>query len=185
VTIHFTWKQDWPAVSKLLPVIEKELAPFHARPHWGKLFTLSPQAVQSFYEKLPEFVALSLKHDPQGKFRNEFLNTNVFPRGFVICPNAPVNATRKSFQRRLQRYAVQNGFRRGPFLFRVVVQVQPGPPPNPVNTRPDSIHRPVTTQGMELCILVLEKSGEKLVTHLIVSHVNAKISGPESLPSTP
>jgi xylitol oxidase len=27
VTIHFTWKQDWPAVSKLLPVIEKELAP--------------------------------------------------------------------------------------------------------------------------------------------------------------
>jgi xylitol oxidase len=39
VTIHFTWKQDWPAVSKLLPVIEKELAPFQARPHWGKLFT--------------------------------------------------------------------------------------------------------------------------------------------------
>ena len=31
VTIHFTWKQDWPAVRKLLPVIEK-LAP--ARPHW-------------------------------------------------------------------------------------------------------------------------------------------------------
>src|SRR6202162_1283084 len=40
VTIHFTWKQDWPAVSKLLPVIEKELAPFKARPHWGKLFTI-------------------------------------------------------------------------------------------------------------------------------------------------
>jgi xylitol oxidase len=29
VTIHFTWKQDWPAVKKLLPVIEKKLAPFH------------------------------------------------------------------------------------------------------------------------------------------------------------
>src|SRR5207249_4159850 len=37
VTIHFTWKQDWPAVRKLMPVIEKELAPFNARP--GKLFT--------------------------------------------------------------------------------------------------------------------------------------------------
>jgi xylitol oxidase len=44
VTIHFTWKPDWPSVSKLLPVIEAELAPFHARPHWGKLFTTSPAA---------------------------------------------------------------------------------------------------------------------------------------------
>src|ERR1700682_4576147 len=35
VTIHFTWKPDWPNVSKVLPVIEKELAPFQARPHWG------------------------------------------------------------------------------------------------------------------------------------------------------
>ncbi|RYZ18561.1 MAG: FAD-binding protein, partial [Chitinophagaceae bacterium] len=34
-SIHFTWKQDWPAVSKLLPVIEAALAPFEARPHWG------------------------------------------------------------------------------------------------------------------------------------------------------
>ena len=42
VTIHFTWKQDWPAVRRLLPVIEKELSPFQPRPHWGKLFTLSP-----------------------------------------------------------------------------------------------------------------------------------------------
>ena len=24
VTIHFTWKQDWPAVQRLLPVIERE-----------------------------------------------------------------------------------------------------------------------------------------------------------------
>ena len=78
VTIHFTWKQDWPAVRKLLPVIEKELAPFAARPHWGKLFTTSPQVLKSIYKKLPEFVQLSRKYDPQGKFRNEFLNTNIF-----------------------------------------------------------------------------------------------------------
>jgi xylitol oxidase len=78
VTIHFTWKQDWPAVSKLLPVIEKELAPFEARPHWGKLFTMSPRQLQSIYSKLPQFIALTKKFDPQGKFRNEFLNTNIF-----------------------------------------------------------------------------------------------------------
>jgi alditol oxidase len=78
VTIHFTWKQDWPAVSKLLPVIEKELAPFHARPHWGKLFTTSPAELKDIYKKMPEFIELSRKYDPQGKFRNEYLNKNVF-----------------------------------------------------------------------------------------------------------
>jgi xylitol oxidase len=78
VTIHFTWKQDWPSVSKLLPIIEKELAPFQARPHWGKLFTISPKVLHAIYRKLPEFVALTRKFDPQGKFRNEFLNTIIF-----------------------------------------------------------------------------------------------------------
>jgi len=78
VTIHFTWKQDWPAVSKLLPVIERELAPFQARPHWGKLFTMAPAQLRSHYEKLGEFVRLSQQYDPEGKFRNDFLNTNIF-----------------------------------------------------------------------------------------------------------
>jgi xylitol oxidase len=78
VTIHFTWKQDWPAVRQLLPVIEKELAPFQARPHWGKLFTMPPQQLHSHYKKLLEFIALAKKFDPDGKFRNEFLNTNIF-----------------------------------------------------------------------------------------------------------
>jgi len=78
VAIHFTWKPDWPAVSQVLPVIERELAPFQARPHWGKLFTMSPAVLKSRYERLPDFVGLSKKYDPQGKFRNEFLERNVF-----------------------------------------------------------------------------------------------------------
>jgi xylitol oxidase len=78
VTIHFTWKPDWPAVSKLLPVIERELAPFNARPHWGKLFTTSPAQLKSIYKKMPEFVELSRRYDPQGKFRNDYLNRNIF-----------------------------------------------------------------------------------------------------------
>jgi len=80
VAIHFTWKQDWPAVSQLLPVIERELAPFKARPHWGKLFTMSPAQLKSSYERLPEFVQLSKEYDPQGKFRNAFLDRNIFSR---------------------------------------------------------------------------------------------------------
>jgi len=78
VAIHFTWKQDWPAVRALLPIIERELAPFHVRPHWGKLFTISPDQLKASYEKLPEFFQLAKKFDPHGKFRNDFLNTNVF-----------------------------------------------------------------------------------------------------------
>ena len=59
-------------------MIEKELAPFKARPHWGKLFTTSPAELKSIYKKLHDFIQLSKKYDPQGKFRNEFLSTNVF-----------------------------------------------------------------------------------------------------------
>jgi xylitol oxidase len=78
VTIHFTWKPEWPEVQKLLPIIERELAPFHPRPHWAKLFTIAPAELRSSYKKLPDFVQLSSKYDPQGKFRNAFLDSNIF-----------------------------------------------------------------------------------------------------------
>jgi len=78
VTIHFTWKPDWPAVSRLLPVIEKELSPFQPRPHWGKLFTLHPAEIRSRYERLADFIHLATQYDPKGKFRNDFLNTYLF-----------------------------------------------------------------------------------------------------------
>lgn len=78
VAIHFTWKQDWPAVSKLLPVIEKELSVYNVRPHWGKLFTVAPKVLAERYDKLPDFIALAKTYDPKGKFVNEFLKMNVF-----------------------------------------------------------------------------------------------------------
>jgi xylitol oxidase len=74
VAIHFTWKANWGAVQQVLPIIEKQLAPFHARPHWGKLFAMPPARLQTLYEKLPDFQQLLLHCDPQGKFRNAFLN---------------------------------------------------------------------------------------------------------------
>ena len=66
------------AVSRLLPVIEKELSPFQPRPHWGKLFTLPPAELRSRYDKLADFTQLATKYDPKGKFRNDFLNTYIF-----------------------------------------------------------------------------------------------------------
>ncbi|MBB6636872.1 FAD-binding protein [Cohnella thailandensis] len=73
VAIHMTWKPEWEAVRQVLPLIETELEPFQARPHWGKLFTMPPSRVQSLYSKLPDFRRLLQQFDPQGKFRNAFL----------------------------------------------------------------------------------------------------------------
>ena len=81
VAIHFTWKQDWEGVRNVLPMIEEALAPFHARPHWAKLFTMSPARLQSLYSKLPDFQQLLGQYDPQEKFRNTFLDTYIFGIG--------------------------------------------------------------------------------------------------------
>jgi len=78
MTIHFTWKPEWPAVRRVLPLIEEKLAPFNARPHWAKLFTMAPSRIKTLYPKLPDYQALLTHYDPHGKFRNEFLNTNIF-----------------------------------------------------------------------------------------------------------
>jgi alditol oxidase len=78
MTIHFTWKPEWPAVKSVLPMIEEKLAPFAAKPHWAKLFTMAPAHLQSLYQRLPDYRALLKHYDPSGKFRNEFLNTNIF-----------------------------------------------------------------------------------------------------------
>jgi len=78
VTIHFTWKQETEAVLHLLPQIEKALSPFNARPHWGKVFTMEPKVLESRYEKLNDFKKLVEEYDPQGKFRNGFLERNVY-----------------------------------------------------------------------------------------------------------
>lgn len=77
VAIHFTWKSDWEAVRQVLPMLEEQLAPFRALPHWGKLFTMEPTKLQSLYVKLPDFQQLLLKCDPEGKFRNAFLDKYV------------------------------------------------------------------------------------------------------------
>ena len=78
IAIHFTLKQDVEAVHKLLPKIEEKLSPFGVRPHWGKLFTIPPAVLQSRYEKLADFQQLINQYDPEGKFRNEFIDTNIF-----------------------------------------------------------------------------------------------------------
>lgn len=78
LAIHFTWKPEWPAVQKLLPLIEAQLAPYDARPHWAKLFTLKGTRLRQLYPKMDDFKSLLHQYDPTGKFRNEFIDTEIF-----------------------------------------------------------------------------------------------------------
>jgi xylitol oxidase len=78
VAIHFTWKKNWEAVRQLLPLIEEQVAPLNARPHWGKLFTMQAARVGALYPKLADFQQLLRLYDPRGKFRNAFLDTYIF-----------------------------------------------------------------------------------------------------------
>ena len=78
LAIHFTWKPEWPEVRQILPLIEEKLAPFGPRPHWAKLFTLPPARLQAQYTRLAEFKTSLQRYDPGAKFRNEFLEKNLY-----------------------------------------------------------------------------------------------------------
>jgi alditol oxidase len=65
-------------VKKVLPLIEEKLAPFGARPHWGKLFTMAPSQVMPQYAQLSSYQKLLAHYDAHGKFRNRFVNANIY-----------------------------------------------------------------------------------------------------------
>ncbi|MDQ0028746.1 FAD-binding protein [Arthrobacter bambusae] len=78
IGLHFTWRPDQPAVEAILPQLESELAPFSARPHWGKVFDAGAAAIAPLYPRFGDFIALAERLDPSGKFRNGFLDRTVF-----------------------------------------------------------------------------------------------------------
>jgi xylitol oxidase len=77
VAIQFTWKRMPEAVGGAVARVEAALAPFEARPHWGKLFHLDAEAIAPLYERLPEFVRLIDRYDPRGAFGNAWLRRHV------------------------------------------------------------------------------------------------------------
>jgi alditol oxidase len=78
VGIHFTWRKEPEAVAALLPVIEGALERFEPRPHWGKLFRIEPARLRELYPRLEEFRELLRAYDPDGKFRNGFVERCLF-----------------------------------------------------------------------------------------------------------
>jgi xylitol oxidase len=77
VAIHFTWRRDQEGVERVLGGLESALAPFAPRPHWGKLFLTSPEALAGAYERLHDFASQLARVDPRGAFRNDWLERRV------------------------------------------------------------------------------------------------------------
>ena len=78
VAFHFTWDQDRAGVESVLPLIQDGLEHLGARPHWGKVFTIDPDRLQSLYPNLGRFKEVLARYDPRGKFRNEFMEQNLY-----------------------------------------------------------------------------------------------------------
>jgi xylitol oxidase len=72
VAFHFTWLPDTAAVLPVVSLLERQLAPFGPRPHWGKIFTTPAAELAGRYQRLPDFLDLARHYDPAGKFRNAY-----------------------------------------------------------------------------------------------------------------
>jgi len=77
VAIHFTWKLEQSRVTRALVEVERALAPFEPRPHWGKLFVADAKTIGPRYERLADFARLLDRLDPRGAFRNGWLESRV------------------------------------------------------------------------------------------------------------
>jgi alditol oxidase len=77
VALHFTWTREPEAVARVLVDLEAALAPFAARPHWGKAFGATATDIAPLYERLPDFARLARRLDPRGAFRNDWLERHV------------------------------------------------------------------------------------------------------------
>jgi xylitol oxidase len=77
VAIHFTWRREPERVLGVVPDVERALAPFGARPHWGKLFAADAATIARLYPRHADFVRLQQRLDPRGAFRNGWLEERV------------------------------------------------------------------------------------------------------------
>jgi xylitol oxidase len=77
IGVHFTWRREPKAVRRALVALEGALAPFGARPHWGKLFLAGADRIAPLYPRVRDFAALAERLDPRGAFRNAWLERHV------------------------------------------------------------------------------------------------------------
>ena len=78
VALHFTWTDNDADVAAAMPVVEAALDRFGPRPHWGKMHARTQAQVAARYDRLGDFRDLCRRHDPDGKFANDYLRRSVF-----------------------------------------------------------------------------------------------------------
>jgi alditol oxidase len=75
LAVHFTWRPDAEAVRPVVAELERSLAPFGARPHWGKVFGVDPAVVADQYPRHAEARALRARLDPDDLLGNDYLDS--------------------------------------------------------------------------------------------------------------
>jgi len=78
ICLHYATAAGPGVPNEMLPMVERALEPFNPRPHWGKLFLATADELAPRYPRMGEFRALANRLDPNGKFRNAFLDLHVF-----------------------------------------------------------------------------------------------------------
>jgi len=70
LAIHFTWRKLPGQVDAAVREVEAALAPFGARPHWGKVSHVQAGQLEPLYPRLGDARALFERLDPEGRFSN-------------------------------------------------------------------------------------------------------------------
>jgi len=78
VCLHFTWTDNDDDVAAAIPIVEAAIERFAPRPHWGKMHGRSPQQIAAQYPRIGDFRDLCRRHDPDGKFRNAYLDRYIY-----------------------------------------------------------------------------------------------------------
>ena len=73
LAIHFTWRNRPGPVDGAVREVEAALAPFGARPHWGKVSHIKADELERLYPRLGDARALFERLDPRGRFSNDRL----------------------------------------------------------------------------------------------------------------
>lgn len=73
LAIHFTWRNDPEGVGRVITDIERALAPYGARPHWGKRHDFDRARLEEVHPRLPDAREVFERLDPEGRFVNAHL----------------------------------------------------------------------------------------------------------------
>jgi xylitol oxidase len=73
MALHFTWQNRPDQVAEAVTQVEQALAPFEARPHWGKVSHVTAERIAELYPRLGDARELFERLDPEGRFRNDRL----------------------------------------------------------------------------------------------------------------